>query len=240
MKKLLALVVLLALTAPAFAVDNTLLVTPCAAGCITTRSKDIGAGVQAPMPIVSDTAGNPIYGTAGTANSNVLTMQGIASMTPFLTTTTLNAETTKVIGTVRNLGNAGAIFDGATGAAVPANVVYMGINSGGNLAGWTGAVTNAGTFAVQASVPTWGGGTLGAMANYGTSPGAVLVPGVNAFVTNSNANGQATMANSSPVTIASNQSVADPCSEFTAKTNLAIATSSGTVQLVAPSGSTQV
>lgn len=34
------------------------------------------------------------------------------------------------------------------------------------------------------SVPTWAGGTLGAMANYGTSPGAVLVPGVNAFITN--------------------------------------------------------
>jgi hypothetical protein len=34
------------------------------------------------------------------------------------------------------------------------------------------------------SITTWGGGTLGAMAAYGTSPGAVLVPGVNAFVTN--------------------------------------------------------
>lgn len=34
------------------------------------------------------------------------------------------------------------------------------------------------------ALPTWAGGTLGAMANYGTSPGAVLVPGVNAFVTN--------------------------------------------------------
>ena len=33
-------------------------------------------------------------------------------------------------------------------------------------------------------ITTWGNGTLGAMANYGTSPGAVLVPGVNAFVTN--------------------------------------------------------
>lgn len=52
----------------------------------------------------------------------------------------------------------------------------------------------------------WASGALGAMANYGTSPGAVLVPGVNAFVTNTNANGQATMANSSPVVIASNQS----------------------------------
>lgn len=34
-------------------------------------------------------------------------------------------------------------------------------------------------------INTWAGGVLGAMANYGTPPGAVLVPGVNAFVTNS-------------------------------------------------------
>lgn len=34
------------------------------------------------------------------------------------------------------------------------------------------------------SVTTWASGTLGAMANYGTSPGAVLVPGVNSYVTN--------------------------------------------------------
>lgn len=34
------------------------------------------------------------------------------------------------------------------------------------------------------NVTKWANGTLGAMANYGTSPGAVLVPGVNAFVTN--------------------------------------------------------
>jgi hypothetical protein len=33
------------------------------------------------------------------------------------------------------------------------------------------------------TVNTWAGGTLGAMANYGTSPGAVLVPGANVFVT---------------------------------------------------------
>lgn len=62
------------------------------------------------------------------------------------------------------------------------------------------------TAANQTIVNTWAGGVLGAMANYGTSPGAVLVPGVNAFVTNANTNGQATMANSSPVVIASNQS----------------------------------
>lgn len=36
----------------------------------------------------------------------------------------------------------------------------------------------------SSSITTWAGGTLGAMATYGTSPGAVLVPGMNAFVTN--------------------------------------------------------
>jgi hypothetical protein len=56
------------------------------------------------------------------------------------------------------------------------------------------------------NVSQWGGSAVGAMANYGTSPGAVLVPGVNAFVTNSNPNGQTTMSASSPVAIASDQS----------------------------------
>jgi hypothetical protein len=45
------------------------------------------------------------------------------------------------------------------------------------------------------ALPTWAGGTLGAMANYGTSPGAVLVPGVNAFITNVPTVAQATAAN---------------------------------------------
>jgi hypothetical protein len=55
--------------------------------------------------------------------------------------------------------------------------------AGGSIGNTSFAVTNAGTFASQ--ITGWGGGTLGAMANYGTSPGAVLAPGVNAFVTNS-------------------------------------------------------
>jgi hypothetical protein len=56
------------------------------------------------------------------------------------------------------------------------------------------------------NVLRWAGQTLGAITTYGTSPGAVLVPSVNAFVTNTTALGQATMANSSPVVIASDQS----------------------------------
>lgn len=54
------------------------------------------------------------------------------------------------------------------------------------------------------NVLRWAGQTLGAITTYGTSPGAVLVPSVNSYVTNTNANGQATMANSSPVVLPSN------------------------------------
>jgi hypothetical protein len=60
-------------------------------------------------------------------------------------------------------------------------------NQGG--APWS--VSGSGTFAVTqstspwvSSVTTWAGGTLGAMSNYGISPGSVLVPGVNSFITN--------------------------------------------------------
>jgi hypothetical protein len=36
----------------------------------------------------------------------------------------------------------------------------------------------------SSAITTWAGGTLGAITTYGSSPGAVLVPAVNAFVTN--------------------------------------------------------
>ena len=78
----------------------------------------------------------------------------------------------------------------------------------------------------------------GTFTTYGTAPTGNW-PGVNAFVTNTNANGQATAANSSPVVLPAAQVTADPCTLGT-KQNFTIATSSGTLQLVAPSGSTQV
>jgi hypothetical protein len=43
-----------------------------------------------------------------------------------VTAATLSAETTKVIGTVRNVGNAGESFDTATGSTVPLNALYIG------------------------------------------------------------------------------------------------------------------
>lgn len=58
-------------------------------------------------------------GTAGSAAGGVVTVQGVASMTPFLSNP----------GTAANWGI------GATAAAVPANAMYTAFNSGGNLVG---------------------------------------------------------------------------------------------------------
>jgi hypothetical protein len=62
--------------------------------------------------------------------------------------------------------------------------LFTGFGGGGGGGGSGGSVTQGTTPWVD-SITIWGGGTLGAMANYGTSPGAVLVPGVNASVTGS-------------------------------------------------------
>ena len=64
----------------------------------------------------------------------------------------------------------------ATGSSTTANMV-----GGAGLATGTGGGSGAGG---SSAITTWAGGTLGAMATYGTSPGAVLVPGMNSFVTN--------------------------------------------------------
>ena len=57
-----------------------------------------------------------------------------------------------------------------------------------NISGGTGMPTGAGGGSGggggSSSITTWAGAALGAMANYGASPGGVLVPGVNAYVTN--------------------------------------------------------
>lgn len=83
----------------------------------------------------STAAKQPALGTAGTASSDVITVQGIASMTPLLANP----------GTAANWGI------GATASAVPANAVRVGLNIGGNLQGATGILVgshNAQTVAV--------------------------------------------------------------------------------------------
>jgi hypothetical protein len=113
-------------------------------------------------------------GTAGTASGGILTVQGVASMTP------LASNVTQVLGS-------------AIGAT---NGLFTNILQG------NAALTAAAALPVTISQNNT---ALGSPAAYGTTPTGNALS-VNAFVTNTNGNGQATMANSSPVVIASNQS----------------------------------
>lgn len=102
------------------ALTNKLLVTPDSVALPNNQSSNISQ-INAVTPLMGN-------GVTGTGSQRVT----IASdNTAFSTNATLSAETTKVIGTVRNVGNVGAAFDAATGAAPPANAVLLGgIGSG--------------------------------------------------------------------------------------------------------------
>jgi len=80
---------------------------------------------------------------------------------------------------------------------------------------------------------------LGAATTYGSTPTGNALS-VNANVTNTNANGQASIASSSPVVLPAVQVTADPCS-LNAKTNVAIAQSTTSAQqLVALSANSAI
>lgn len=124
----------------------------------------------APDVVINDASGNRlsglVTGTAGSASTQVLSVQGIASMTPMK---------------VDVLGNAGAVMDFAgQNAAAPANAIQAGCQ-----------------FQTTPTTITAGNASPCQMDNAGN----ILVN-----VKNANANGQATMANSSPIVVASNQS----------------------------------
>lgn len=136
-------------------------------------------------------AKQPALGTGGTPSTDVLTIQGISTMSPLQVTssTASNFNATVVQATGTNLHvvcDSGCSGSGGTssafGSAFPANGTAIGLTNGTNMVAWS------------------------ATTNYGTAPSTIAVPAVNAFVTNTNANGQTTMSGGSPVTLASDQS----------------------------------
>lgn len=148
-------------------------------------------------------------GTAGSAAGGVLTVQGSASGTAIpVSLATVPSHAVTNAGTFATQAAVTAASGSyASGAFASGSMVDLGaIADAAVTAGATGSVS-AKLRSISRDVMTtntWAGGTLGAMANYGTTPGAVLVPGVNAFVTNTLAPGQAALASSSPVAIAKN------------------------------------
>lgn len=89
----------------------------------------------------------------------------------------------------------------ASPALTPCFVQYGAGGGGGG-----GSVTQGTTPWVD-DITQWANVALGAPSNYGTSPGAVVVPGVNAFVTNPVAVTGTFFQTTQPVSLAANQSI---------------------------------
>lgn len=98
MKKLLGLALVLAgLSGSAFAVDN---VAVTAGSGTTMKTKDVGSGVQESQVLLSDAAGLSILGTAGSANANVITIQGVGSMVALQVAESGTWNITNISGTI--------------------------------------------------------------------------------------------------------------------------------------------
>lgn len=132
-------------------------------------------------------------GAAGTASGGVVSIQGVASMTPIeiSPTTSANLVTNPFFTQISN-GTNNATFNSANYTS------HYGLDS--NILGLDGAVFSA-TNALFGQL-TDGTNAMGAMANYGTAPGAVKALNVNAAITNSPVFGAGTavIGKTAPVT----------------------------------------
>ena len=144
-----------------------------------------------PLPTGASTAAlqptNATLGSTTSGQTGSLTLAAVTTAAPTYTTGQTNALSLDTAGNLRvNVVAGGGGGGGGTssnfGSAFPSTGTAIGLTSGTNMVPWSATTT------------------------YGTAPAAIAVPSVNAFVTNTNANGQATMAASNPVVIASNQS----------------------------------
>lgn len=118
--------------APALAADNAVIVTPGTG--VTVRSVDVGAGVQAPGHAIVNASGTQIgvsgaelfvggRGTAGSAAGGVLTVQGVASMTPlFMQSATVPVSTMNSASANSGINTALAgVFDDVSPTAITEN-----------------------------------------------------------------------------------------------------------------------
>lgn len=123
--RLLSLLLALLCGSAAYAADNTVVLTPGVG--VTMRSTDVGSGRQSPLNILGDTSGNAIYGTAGTANANVLTVQGIASGTTVPVSLTSTTITGTVAATQSGTWNIGTLttVTGVTTVSTVTNLAQM-------------------------------------------------------------------------------------------------------------------
>jgi hypothetical protein len=201
---------------------NGISIAQIGATTVSTGTGAVGTGSQR-VAVGTDTAtiAGSAPGTAGSASSNVLSVQGIASMTPLLANPGTAANwgvgtSTQKSATVANGQLALAQFNTSPTTITTGNMSPLQLDNAGNLlvnikagAGSGGtAITDNAAFTTGTTSETPIGcyaGTPSATANHSTVVSCSTAGVINVDVTNSNANGSATSANSSPVVIASDQ-----------------------------------
>jgi hypothetical protein len=196
---------------------------------LTVQAVTLGHGTAAnAMRVELPTDGTGVV-TAAQATAANLNATVVGTGT-FATQSTLAAETTKNIGTIRATGNVGGVFDAIVAGTYPANALAVGVLNGsaiGRLVGdetnglWVNIKAGAGsggtaladeaTFTQGTTNFTPAGCTFNnSITNLTSGQGGAFsctaARSLHTTVDNTNANGQAAMANSSPVVIASNQS----------------------------------
>lgn len=175
------------------------------------------------------------FGTAGTSNANVASVQGVSGGTPLIATGTLAISGTSnvlISGTTnvavvsavttatQNVALVSSIVQGVTLSGTSNSVSVSGtvpVSGTVTLSGSSVTVTGTANVAVQNVVTVTGTVTSsvsistvslsGTSNNVSLSGGSVTVSGTtNVSVVNANPNGQATSASSAPVVVASDQS----------------------------------
>lgn len=169
----------------------------------TTNSATNGSFIRITDNTTAITAAVSAYGSAPTGTAvmgvnafitNTVTVSGTVSITANSSVNVNQIGGSAVVSAAAGVqkvgivGNTGATLDSASGATAPTNSVS--VSGTFNTALPTLTNGQAGTLQLDAKgqqfidLNYYVGAPLGAGANYGTSPGAVTVMGVNAFVTN--------------------------------------------------------
>lgn len=176
MKRIAGLALLFFVTSTGLALAQAQLVRQ----CVGSNPNCVPVSVAAPLPVTGS------FTPSGTQDINIKQIQGaVPSLTNPLWVFPATGATFPVSLTSTTItGNTVVVGPTADGSPATTAPVLMGGTVDGSASGNVGvAKVDAAGLAYNA-ITNWGGGALGAMANYGTSPGAVLAPGVNAFVTN--------------------------------------------------------
>lgn len=232
MRKLLVVMFLL-WAGSAIAADNAVTLTTGVG--VTMRTTDVGAGVQSSNVILSSTSGTAIYGTAGTANANVLTIQGIASGTN-LPVSVSNANP-----------NGSAVSASSSPVVIASDQVAVaikaasGVFASGSFASGALASGSVASGAISSGAFVSGSVGSGAIASGAVASGAFASGSIGSGAIASGALASGSIASGAFATGSFLNATASDACMFQSKTNFPIATNTTTLtQIIAASGSTKV